>query len=329
VVGYRTDYRLSPDGQPFGVVVPPVPRIQDLFLNSTLYLYASVEDAERGDASGGTAFITTVPGVEIPLFTYVVTAAHNIWRKDGSPGFPVLRINRRTGDFKTIPLRPEEWERHADADVAIAQLWLDPASLRVAHVPHELYVAREMFSLPESDDYNPEHLGIGDECYFYGRFAVHPGEQQNLPTVRFGHIAKTPIEPVGDQQESFLVEVRSFPGFSGSPVFVYRTGRISRETRYEPLDAPAQARLLGVDWCHLPYFAKLGQFENGEFRERANVWIEQSAGMMGVVPAWKVTEMLYHPARQQARQEQDEEAFRMKQERNMIGRQKPIPEKGG
>jgi len=52
-----------------------------------------------------------------------------------------------------------------------------------------------------------------------GRFVNAEGRLRNVPTLRFGTIAQIPIEKV-DGQVSFLVEARSIPGFSGTPVVI-------------------------------------------------------------------------------------------------------------
>ena len=58
-----------------------------------------------------------------------------------------------------------------------------------------------------------------------GRFVSHEGKQQNSPAVRFGNIAMMQKEKIIDErgvaQESFLVEIRSLPGYSGSAVLIY------------------------------------------------------------------------------------------------------------
>jgi hypothetical protein len=69
-------------------------------------------------------------------------------------------------------------------------------------------------------------IGPGDDVFFVGRYVNHQGRQQNSPTVRLGIISMLPREkilhPRGTLVDSFLVEVRSLSGYSGSPVFLYR-----------------------------------------------------------------------------------------------------------
>src|SRR5690606_32765811 len=89
----------------------------------------------------------------------------------------------------------------------------------------------------------------------------------------------------GFHQESFLIEARSLSGFSGSPVFLYvppfsprfKTGG------FEPDDhgfrSEVSTGLLGVDW---------GSFRLGDE-------VSPNTGIMGVVPVWKLDELLDHP----------------------------------
>ena len=154
-----------------------------------------------------------------------------------------------------------------------------------------------------------------------GRFIGHDGRQKNAPAVRFGNIAMMPHEaitsPHGIEQESFLVEVRSLPGYSGSAVFLYspcamndmsvcRFGMDKASSQPEfgvvnttPEDekrfkralsvafSPKGPYLLGIDWCHL--------HNRHSVRDREGVAIgtvQENTGMAGVIPAWKIKEVL-------------------------------------
>ena len=126
-----------------------------------------------------------------------------------------------------------------------------------------------------------------------GRFIARDETQSNVPVVRFGYIssAKSELIDQGEdrgcfRQESFLVECHSVSGSSGSPVFVWipeerafkssfhsnekfeqQTMSALRRERFPPREF-----LLGIDWGHLDE--------------------KNPAGMAGVVPAWKLLELL-------------------------------------
>jgi hypothetical protein len=101
-----------------------------------------------------------------------------------------------------------------------------------------------------------------------------------------------PWEPMkhesGHMQESFAVEMRSLGGYSGSPVFLYMMPLLSRVHHYPTSMGPW---LMGVDWGHIistePVRNKYGDPSPDGQHVRSN------SGMIGVVPAWKLQELLF------------------------------------
>jgi hypothetical protein len=99
-----------------------------------------------------------------------------------------------------------------------------------------------------------------------GRYIEHEGKFKNLPVVRFGNIAMMPSEHIlqwereDHLQESFLVDMRSISGFSGSPVLSYSPqisnddlshtlGAIMERGTYGHIDIGiGSPQLLGIDW---------------------------------------------------------------------------------
>jgi hypothetical protein len=338
MTGWRRHVRQTDDGYAYWVDAPPVPRLHDLFLNSSVYIYPTQDQAREGrGGEGGSGFITTIwpdhPQLHGP-HSYIVTAKHVV---SGRPEI-WIRVNRRVGKPVYIHVEPHEWDPHPSADIAVVKVGnLNPFEMQIAHVPQPLYVTREVMSWPNADDYDPEKLGIGDECYFFGRFMSHPGTERNLPMLRFGNLAMMPGEPVGGE-EAFLVEFKSMPGFSGSPVFIYRTGRIDHENNYVPA-AKSQIAFLGIDFCHLPEIVEFGKRdEAGEFKKVGDgtLLVKHSAGIMGVVPAWKLRELLMSPKQEARRRELEEEALELVKRRELndsleptlegVGEVKPLPD---
>ncbi len=262
-----------------------MPRIEDWLLDSVIYLYPSEAAAVAGERTGGSGFLVGVPsstrdGVE---FLYAVTNEHV------ARGAPVIRFNNLAGATDVQPLGPDSWTRHPDGDdVTVALLGAVPKDLDKTGYKYT-YVRRDTFVAQEDIARSPQY-GPGDDVFFLGRFITHEGRQRNLPTARFGNIAQLPHEPVrqpqrGINQESFLVEARSLSGYSGSPVFVYRMsyGAV--------LGAPqgvAQPKLLGVDWGHACDTATLLDPVTNDPVGR----VQQNSGLMMVVPAWKLAELL-------------------------------------
>lgn len=304
---YSGEYekRYSARGQLFYVWKKPMPRINDALLDSVVYLYPSVEDANAGKAAGGTGFLITIPSEahEGWDFTYCVTNSHVI--REGSS--PVIRLNTKDGGKDVIGLRQEDWVHHEDGDdIATCPLNLaDPGYYRYTRIHTEMFVTKELIQ--------QQNMGPGDEVFMIGRFVNHEGRQRNTPAVRFGNISMMPWEeikhPRGFTVESFLVETRSLGGFSGSPVFVYHTP-------YSPLPASYPEReqgtwLLGVDWGHLPITEKVRKSDKTLVDE--NWVVESNSGQMAVAPAWKLQELIDQEDLAMGRRRADEELTKRKE----------------
>jgi hypothetical protein len=139
-----------------------------------------------------------------------------------------------------------------------------------------------------------------------GRFINHEGKQRNLPTVRFGNIAMMPLEKVlmsdGLLQEAFLVEMRSLPGYSGSPVF-WEIPDFSRRPHSNKLEAMRYRGLLGIDAGHLPYKGMVEDSFGNAHPDKLRVNL--NSGMAVVVPAWKILELIDMEKFKKQRQEID------------------------
>lgn len=136
-----------------------------------------------------------------------------------------------------------------------------------------------------------------------GRFIGHDGKQRNTPSVRFGNIAMMPLEPLlherGHKQESYLVEARSLPGYSGSPVFVWSPSLTARpksvgesgKEEYAITEAFGPW-LLGIDWCHLLTREPVREKGEDEKPTQQGWFVRSNSGMAGVIPIWKLDELL-------------------------------------
>src|SRR5690348_12575776 len=117
VAGYRQVWRVNHDGYASKVWERIVSRISDAILNCGIYLYASEDDALRGDAYGASGFLVGFPFDKcLPAdHCYAVTCAHVIEKNN-----PVVRINTNHPhpDHKTaaIPLRVTDWIPHPNGD---------------------------------------------------------------------------------------------------------------------------------------------------------------------------------------------------------------------
>lgn len=275
-----------------------VPRINDTVLDCAIYLYESAAAAEAGDKeSGGSGFLIGVPyededwnqGRTVlttrPHHLYAVTNSHVI-----EGGYPVVRLNNKDGKAKTIPLARNSWIPHPNRDdVAIALMDVDRQLFQFRY----LSTLRMLDSFITETRFEELALGAGDEIFMVGRFMGREEKNRNRPMVRFGHMTTGAVEPICQSdrepqfiQDSLLVEVHSIGGLSGSPVFVW--------VPFERIDTPsrpdlkAEFRRLARAYAHRPREFLLG-IDWGHLDD------QRFPGMAGVVPAWKLLELLSTP----------------------------------
>jgi hypothetical protein len=281
-----------------------VPRIDDRFLDCSVYLYPTEDAARRGERIGGSGFLVAVPGsddgwlLERPCpregihHLYVVSNRHLLRGPDHDfRPKPVVRLNTRDGGFAVIDATLGDWVCSDDHDLAV---------LPIPYREHHRFLSVSTDSFLTRQTAARHDVGIGDEVFMVGRFVSHDGKQRNLPSVRFGHISMMPSASergrhpsnLSGEQEGFLVEVHSVSGYSGSPVFVRpfpapklpvwsSTNTAVSEVRIYPeglAASPLQRGpwLLGVEW---------GYVHNHDQRQN-------NTGMSGVVPAWFLRDLL-------------------------------------
>jgi hypothetical protein len=216
---------------------------------------------------------------------YVVTAAHVI-----GGGATWVRINKSDEGVETFQIPADAWVRHPDGDdVAVAPLRIDGRDLRFWAFPAHRALTEAQIDSGE--------IGVGDESFFVGRFVSADGGVRNQPSARFGNVSMLPV-PVASEtglaQESFLVEARSLSGYSGSPVFVYARETVSDLNEVSISERTVPLYLLGVDWCHLHDWQLVHEKDGAGKKVPVDPkqWVKTNTGMAGVVPAWKLTEIL-------------------------------------
>lgn len=259
-----------------------MPRIHDGNLDGVAFLYRNTDEAESRERLGGSAFIVgreLKGGVEAfghPVYLpYLVSNKHVVF--NGSACVATVNKRDRTGTV-IWDIDQNDWHAHPTDDIAVACVvnFHNGAEQAATFIQERRFVTPEF--LTESK------AGVGDEVFMVGRFVNHQGTTVNRPAVRFGSISMMQeVIPVRDEsarilryQESFAVEMRSRTGFSGAPVAIYRTvATVLVDVPYEHTDF---WRLLGVNYGYVID-------EKGE-----NTWLN------GVVPAWKITEVLNLPA---------------------------------
>lgn len=267
-----------------------MPRWPDELSDSTIFLYHSAQDAEAGANTGGCGFLVGVRWEASPDKWHVYAVSN--YHVAISGGSSVIRLNTKDGKSACIETDPSEWFHHNGRDLAV---------YRIEGAKH--FRADSIFDYKFSDFREIEltqevwdkyHLGIGDEVVSVGRFVDLSGVQRNQPFLRTGILASGQVLPVGHGDEapwgeepSFIVEMRSRTGFSGSPVYLYIDWATSRmvdvdyddsKTAYELFKGPW---LLGVQWGQLPI--------KGPDAVDTNV---ASSSMLAVVPCYALSVLL-------------------------------------
>lgn len=262
-------------------------RIFDSLLDAIVYLYPDERSAMEGERIGGTGFLLSEPlpnNRDIRQY-YVVTNKHVV---DG--GSSVVRLNTLTGTITTISLDERRWWSLPDeSDIVIQAVYPEDEIHHYAILPSECLLTKELVA--------KHGIGPGDDTFVLGRFVNHEGKQKNLPTARFGNIAQMPHEAVVADglipQESLLVESRSIAGYSGSPVFVQIPSWSLRPGTKNISSDAFGPWLLGIAWCMVPGWDPVCT-PNGK-PVSTGLMVPANTGMMGVIPAWKIRELLDRP----------------------------------
>jgi hypothetical protein len=295
-----------------------VPKIPDAALRAVVYLYKSREDAETGKPFGGTGFLVGVQtGISDIRAIYAVTNYHVAV----SGGASVVRVSKIDGGVDVFDLDPSEWIfKPGGYDVAITPLALDDKI-------HEATILSAENMLLKEADVDRLELGPGDDVFMMGRFVDHDGVATNSPAARFGNISimlQRIEQPTGSGAPSFVIDLHSRTGFSGSPVFVYRNaamdlrfGDIRERFDYYFL------KLLGIHWGQFP---ERWQIESANAKGVEGVpisgdaqYVRGMSGMTMVVPAWAILELLDMPKVKQRRTQEAHREFAARKD-------KPIPE---
>ena len=273
-----------------------VPRIPDAYVNSVVYIYPTPQAAERSGRGGGCGVLVGVGFEKIPNLAhiYVVTNIHVKARNR------IVRYNTRRGP-QILDLTTSRWFDHPEGwDVSVCQL------------PPLFFFDERMTMIPDTTFMTKERMGDiplrhGDELFMVSRYADHPGETDNEPVVRFGTLAK--VRPVvmpaaARKQEGFLAEMRSLPGHSGSPAFIYYTGMQLR-LGAEPVDKLPKPNiyLLRIDCAHPSVKSKVFGDDGKEF---AGFHVRENSGMACIVPAWRIAEILENDELRKARREMED-----------------------
>jgi hypothetical protein len=288
-----------------------LPRIPPKILNCVFYLYHSVEDANAGTNFGGSGFFVGLRSeISGRYYQYAVTNWHVACRDGAS----IIRVNNVDGSTDTFSAGPEEWEFLPQFDVAVI-----PCNLTKQQI-------FSMIILPSAgvtkESIEKHSLGPGEDVFMVGRFVDHDGGPTNRPAVRFGNISVMPApiqQSNGMKADSYCIDLHSRTGFSGSPIFVYRTPGYNLEDHPTPefgddtviLTGGAYVSLLGIHYAQFPEIWELkhGALPNEESGSvpliREGAYVKGMSGMTCALPVWSILEVLNMPKLKKAREDND------------------------
>lgn len=275
-----------------------MPRIPDQMLECVFCLYPSMAMAERGENYGGCGFLMSFPFERAKRnHLYAITNRHVV-----ESGSIALRISTKTDGLLPVDSDERKWFHHPAGDDLSVLLVDFPITFQCTAINFEpeRFVTNELIQQHD--------IGIGEETFSVGRLVDHDGKQRHSPVVRFGNIAQMPSEKIrqdnGFMQESYLIEGRSVGGYSGSPVFMFIPPWVVRPGEISVTSAHLGPWFLGVNWGHLVKWQPVCDAAGRPVSYGQQV--AQNTGMMGVVPAWKLIEVINHPKMRDERVAEEE-----------------------
>lgn len=278
--------------------------INENFLKTVAFLMVEKPDDMSGELIKKPC--ATVFFVEKPINAefsqiYAITARHvieNIHRQ--TPIY--IRVNNSDSSVECLKAEKENWVLSDKIDVAIIN-FKKQSNHDLKCIPYNMLATDELIK--------KESTGIGDEIFFVGLFSEHYGREHNLPVVRFGNISLMPSEKLSVrvakdmiiQVNGYLIEAMSWPGHSGSPVFIYYPfdrepgkSRIASSPpngilkNADPLSGTEQFKLLGLVSAHYPIEQEVKMSET--IPEEQKGQIEAQSGMALVIPAQGIIDTL-------------------------------------
>jgi hypothetical protein len=258
-------------------------RIGDEFLECVVFVYPNEQAAIDGREAGGSGFLVNFPEPTSETDRiFVVTNRHVI----ENLGAPVIRVNRADRSSESITTNKNRWRVHPDGDDIAA------IEFHQLNSDHSFRWVDFRTALPghATQDFN---IGIGDTVAMLGRLIGHDGKVRNSPIARFGTIAMMPGDKIknsfGADQETYLIECHSIPGFSGSPVFLFLNST-TRSLGGHPL-VGIGPWLLGIDWYHANTLERVRD-ENGNVLE-SGWFVKANTGVAGVIPSSRIQKLLH------------------------------------
>lgn len=288
----QTAYRWMPAG---------MPRLNPVLERSAFFLFR--RDPKTGaipPEPEGTGFIVGRPWKTIPGRAHFYAVSN--WHVVVDVGASILRINTPDGASRKIETEPHEWYFVTPGDDLVICDITDSLNTEGLYADAMTFIHEATFATPQ---FIFEHdIGMGDDVFMVGLFIDHPGKDENVPLGRFGNISRLSSgaslveQPNGQMGPSHLVDTRSRGGFSGSPVFVYRSPFTSmksvegpnRTAVIDPTDLFCM--LLGVHCAQFPEEVRIKIAESKRTQIEEGDILKIPSSLTVVVPAWEISRLM-------------------------------------
>ena len=151
-----------------------------------------------------------------------------------------------------------------------------------------------------------QDINAAEDVFMVGRFVDYDGAETSTPSFRFGNIsildAKIEQE-TGFRGRSVVVDMHSRTGYSGSPVFVYRTAGSRFIDPGLFVGGGHTLAILGIHWGQFPERWEIKDKSSNSTKsaaEQASLikdgkYVDGLSGMTCVVPAAAIIKLLDHP----------------------------------
>lgn len=272
-------------------------------LNKTcFFIYENIESAKQGVMYGSTGFIVAIQSIKAGIaYIYAITNKHCIQNRN-----PVLRFNGKNNELVYIQTQQNDWYS-LDYDVAVCELHPDNMkNTDFKFIDSSLFITNNVLS--------SQSISEGEDCFMIGRFVNYDGNiNYNKPSMRFGNISildANIIHPYSTQypnsyrkiHRSHLLDMRARTGYSGSPVFVYRTGTSTLSNQGISIGGNFLG-LLGIQWGIIPDNVNDKNIFNNSILECNSHNANDLANMSIVCSADYILETLNIPILQNRRKE--------------------------
>ncbi|MGB8841391.1 MAG: hypothetical protein WCC64_09970 [Aliidongia sp.] len=298
-----------------------MPKLADNLVKCVFYLYSHNPETGKLSELKGTGFLVARQSSILPYtwHVYAVSNRHVVGNHGGSS----LRINTKNGSIRFIEYEPTDWTWSDTSDLAIIDVTdqLD-LNLTTGIWSDEISWVDEINFVPEQHR-SGYGIGVGDNTIMLGLFANHSNAPINMPVGRFGNVAAIPNEsnpvrltPVDlFAGPAYLNDIRSRTGFSGSPVWVWRTPSDDMDAHKNaqgiwPSIFPPQSSsflaLIGIHRGQFPDLVQIRLSDTGRYHDA-----EIPSSMTVVVPAWEITNLMNKTALIQIAAQRDQRPERI------------------